>query len=121
MEPNTSITFEEEVLLWQDRVFALELWQQTTPKFLQIFTSRANQTMREAILTALDSASKLSKEEQKDFSWPTLASKMKQISDIALQAYKDVYPDRDRNRLSREEIRPLQVRITELMETKLQP
>jgi len=47
MEPNKSITFEEEVLLWQDRVFALELWQQTTPKFLQIFTSRANQTMRQ--------------------------------------------------------------------------
>ncbi len=106
--------FEQEIRRYEDMMFGLRLYQETSPKFTQYLQRRSYERIevrgQRAIGQAkviLDDANRGQNVERRieSFAWPTIFEDVKRRFEILVERYDELFPRRPRSEpLSREEI-----------------
>jgi hypothetical protein len=106
--------FEQQIKEYEDMMFGLTLYQETSPKCVQQLQKmsyknikrRGDKALREAKNILLDI--KRSKDVQDRimcFEWPIIVDDMRFRIDVMLQSYNSIFPDRPKDKsLSEQEI-----------------
>ena len=106
--------FEEEIKKYEDIMFGLMLYQETSPRTVQVLQKMSYKNMRRRGDKAIEKAKSILREARggndvseriKSFEWPVILKDMKYRIEILLGCYEELFPGRPREkRLSREEI-----------------
>jgi len=106
--------FVKEVKEYENIIFGLTLYQETSPKWVQEKQKESYTNMKRRGNQAIYRAKHILKEAKKgkvvqdnieSFQWPIILEDMKYRIDILLECYERLFPGRSRERaLSREEI-----------------
>lgn len=106
--------FEEEIKTYEDMMFGLMLYQETSPKPIQLLQRISYKNMKRRGKKAIERAKSILKDAKegrriddriKSFEWPIILEDMKYRIDILLECYEKLFPRRPREKtLSKEEI-----------------
>lgn len=107
-------TFEKEIKTYEDMMFGLMLYQETSPKGVQQLQKKLYKNMKKRGEKALKEAKSILLDVRRGktvqdrivcFEWPIILDDMRFRIEVMLQCYEELYPERPRDRsLSKEEI-----------------
>ena len=105
---------EEEIKTYEDMMFGLLLYQETSPKPIQVLQRMSHKNMKTRGDEAIQEAKTILKDAKQDrkvhdriksFQWPVILEDMKHRIGILLECYEKLFPGRPREKaLSKEEI-----------------
>jgi hypothetical protein len=106
--------FEQQIIEYEDMMFGLTLYQETSPKWVQRLQKksyknikiRGEKALREAKNILLDiKRGKDIQERIMCFEWPIIIDDMRFRIDVMLQSYNSIFPDRPKDKsLSEQEM-----------------
>ena len=109
--------FEQQIKEYEDIMFGLMLYQQTSPKWVQLVQQTSYKNMRRRGKQAIEEAKSIlsAMKQGKDvqdrimcFEFPIILDDMRFRIEIMLQSYEELYPERQREmKLSEKEITAL--------------
>jgi len=106
--------FEQQIRDYENMMFGLVLYQETSPKWVQKLQKTSYKNMKRRGEKALKEAKSILSDTKQDkdvqdrimcFEWPIILDDMRFRIEVMLQCYKELYPERPREKsLSEEEI-----------------